>query len=69
MDEVLRARYLRAMQESIHVYPAENCTLRADHVLKLFGVVFLRLHDRMKCSDQRQDKNAATDPDAAANEY
>jgi hypothetical protein len=42
------ARYVRAMRESIHVYPAENSMVRADHVLKLFGFTFLRLHYRMK---------------------
>lgn len=41
------AKYVRAMRESIHVYKAESSTIRADHVLKLFGLTFLRLHYRM----------------------
>jgi len=42
------ARYVKAMRESIHVYPAEGDTMRADHVLRLFGVTFLKLHYRMR---------------------
>jgi hypothetical protein len=42
------ARYVRSMQESIHVYIGKNDELCADHVLKLFGLVFLRLHYRIK---------------------
>ena len=42
------ARYVRALRESIHVYPAEGGLLRADHVLTYFGATFLRLHYRMK---------------------
>lgn len=41
------ARYVRAMKESIHVYAAEPDTLRADHTLRVWGRVFLRLHYRM----------------------
>jgi hypothetical protein len=40
------ARYLEAMRESIHVYPASD-GVRADHVLTLFGATFLRLHYRL----------------------
>ncbi len=40
-------RYVRGMQESIHVYSDENSVVRADHVLNLFGLTFLRLHYRM----------------------
>jgi hypothetical protein len=43
----VRARYVRSLQESIHVYPAESGVVRADHVLKYFGAIFLRLHYRM----------------------
>ena len=43
----VRARYVRSFQESIHVYPAENGFVRADHVLKYCGAIFLRLHYRM----------------------
>jgi hypothetical protein len=42
------ARYVRALRESIHVFPAENGFVRADHVLKYFGATFLRLHYRMR---------------------
>jgi hypothetical protein len=38
------ARYVRAMQESIDVYRGIDGVCRADHVLRLFGKVFLRLH-------------------------
>lgn len=42
------SRYVKAMRETIHVFPAENGGARADHVLKLFGATFLRLHYRMR---------------------
>jgi len=42
------ARYVRALRESIHVFPSENGQLRADHVLTYFGATFLRLHYRMR---------------------
>ncbi|MGN6556354.1 MAG: hypothetical protein ACTHLW_21795 [Verrucomicrobiota bacterium] len=42
------ARYVRALRESIHVFPAENGKVRADHVLTYFGATFLRLHYRMQ---------------------
>lgn len=42
------ARYVRSLRESIHVFPAENGLVRADHVLTYFGATFLRLHYRMK---------------------
>lgn len=41
------ARYVRMMKESIHTYRNENGELRADHVLKICGLVFLRLHYRI----------------------
>jgi len=47
-DGVVWARYLRSMKETIHVYPAEPDTTRADHVLWLWGKEFLRLHYRMR---------------------
>ena len=46
-DGVVWARYLRSMQETIHVYSAESGTARADHNLWLWGKEFLRLHYRM----------------------
>ena len=42
------ARYVRTMKESIRVYAAEPGVVRADHVLRLYGRVFLRLHYRMR---------------------
>jgi hypothetical protein len=47
-DGRVRARYLRALRESIHVYPGETGSVRADHILRLFGLVFLRLHYRLQ---------------------
>jgi hypothetical protein len=44
----VRARYVRAMQERIRVYPAEHGEVRADHTLKLWGATFLRLHYRLR---------------------
>jgi len=41
------ARYVQALRESIHVFPAERGLVRADHVLTFFGATFLRLHYRM----------------------
>lgn len=41
------AKYVRSMRETIHVYVDKKNELRADHVLKYFGLVFLRLHYRM----------------------
>jgi hypothetical protein len=44
----VRARYVRAMQERIRVYPAEHGAVRTDHVLTLWGATFLRLHYRLR---------------------
>jgi hypothetical protein len=47
-DEIW-TRYLRALQESIRVYADPAGTgVRADHVLTLWGVTFLRLHYRLR---------------------
>jgi hypothetical protein len=43
----VRARYVRALRERIHVYPARD-QVRADHVLSLWGMTFLRLHYRLR---------------------
>ncbi|MEQ1603324.1 MAG: hypothetical protein ABL999_00485 [Pyrinomonadaceae bacterium] len=40
-------KYVKSLKETIHVY-LDNGELRADHVLKLFGATFLRLHYRMR---------------------
>jgi len=47
-DGVAWARYVRRLKESIHVYPAEDGVVRADHVLWFCGMRFLRLHYRMR---------------------
>ena len=46
VSPIVWARYVRALRESIHVYPAPD-GVRADHVLTLFGATFLRLHYRL----------------------
>ncbi|MDB6153567.1 MAG: hypothetical protein JWL90_2020 [Chthoniobacteraceae bacterium] len=45
---IVWARYVKAVRESIHVYPAENGLLRANHLLTYFGATFLRLHYCMR---------------------
>lgn len=40
-------KYVKSLKETIHVY-IDNGELRADHILKLFGATFLRLHYRMR---------------------
>jgi hypothetical protein len=47
-DGTLWARYVKAMQEKITVYSAEQDTARADHILCFWGMRFLRLHYRMR---------------------
>jgi hypothetical protein len=42
------ARYVRAMRESIRIYPDSGHDVRADHVMWLFGAIFLRLHYRLR---------------------
>lgn len=42
------ARYVASLKESIRVYPAEGGSVRADHVLSLWGATFLRLHYRLR---------------------
>lgn len=41
-------RYVRALRESIHVFPDDEGGVRADHVLWFWGIRFLRLHYRMR---------------------
>ena len=41
-------RYVRALRESIHVFPAEQGFVRADHALTFFRANLLRLHYRMR---------------------
>jgi hypothetical protein len=47
-------RYLRPMRESIRVYPAGDSEVRADHVMWIFGLVFLRLHYRLPLDYREQ---------------
>jgi hypothetical protein len=46
-DRGFWAKYVRAMREKIKVYPSDSATIRADHILKLWGVTFLRLHYKL----------------------
>ena len=57
-DGTIWARYLAAMKETIHVYPAEPAVTRADHVLRLWGKEFLRLHYRMQSIDMKAGHHA-----------
>jgi len=41
------ARYVRTLKETIHIYMSQMGELRADHVLKIWGFVFLRFHYRI----------------------
>jgi hypothetical protein len=46
-DKGFWAKYVRAMRESITVYPSESASVRADHVLRIWGATFLRLHYKL----------------------
>ena len=46
-DKGLWAKYVRAMRESIKVYPSDSASVRADHVLRIWGATFLRLHYKL----------------------
>ncbi len=71
-EDVAWARYVRTMKESIHVYAAEAGTVRADHTLRIWGRVFLRLHYRLakKRGEEPWREGAvrrpAEDPDSSA---
>jgi hypothetical protein len=47
-DGIVWARYVKALRETIRVYPASRDEIRADHVLTLWGATFLRLHYRLR---------------------
>jgi hypothetical protein len=47
-DGRLFVRYLSTMRETIHVYESAADEARADHTLTLWGLVFLRLHYRLR---------------------
>lgn len=42
------ARYVASLRVSIHVYPAADGAVRADHVLTVWGITFLRLHYHLR---------------------
>jgi hypothetical protein len=42
------ARYVRSFRETIHVYAPPEGGVRADHVLTIWGLTFLRLHYRLR---------------------
>jgi len=56
-DGVMRARYLRSLREAIHVYEGGG-HIRADHVLSLWGITFLRLHYRLRAPSAGQNPTA-----------
>lgn len=62
----VRARYLKTLRETIKVYCAEEGTVRADHVLTLWNLTFLRLHYRMV--RKKAAPNSAPDVEFAAGE-
>jgi hypothetical protein len=62
------ARYLRALKESIRVYPRENGVVRADHVLTLWGTTFLRLHYRLSIRTSTAETPAAVKSDSRINQ-
>ena len=41
-------KYVRALQETIRVYAAGGNQIRADHVVRFWGMTFLRLHYRLR---------------------
>lgn len=52
----VQARFVRTMREQIHVYAEQDGTLRADHVFRIWGVIFLQIHYKMtKLPDVSQD--------------
>ncbi len=52
------ARYLPGLKETIRVYAAESDIVRADHVLWLWGMEFLRLHYLMLLRTGTRDSSA-----------
>lgn len=60
-DGVVWARYLRALRERIHVY-ARDGDMRADHVLSLWGLTFLRLHYRLRPRSSAESRQPGAVP-------
>ena len=47
------ARYVRTMRETIRVYEGDDQEARADHVLKIWGMTFLRIHYRLPVREKK----------------
>jgi hypothetical protein len=58
-DRAAWARYVATMKETIHVYPAAAGQVRADHVLRIWGRTFLRLHYRLAATSRETRSPAA----------
>lgn len=56
------ARYVRSMQESICVYEENSSQVRADHVLRYFGAVFLRLHYKLTKTKELSEHSSGDSP-------
>ncbi len=56
-DGVVVGRYLRCFRERIHVYPAGEGVVRADHTMSLWGLKCLHLHYRLR-QVVREEKHA-----------
>ena len=59
------ARYVQTMEETIHVYPAEAGVVRADHILRIWGRIFLRLHYRMAANETKQPSTSRGESQAS----
>jgi hypothetical protein len=46
-DKGVWSKYVRAMRETIKVYGSDSGGVRADHVLKIWGLTFLRFHYKL----------------------
>jgi hypothetical protein len=55
--DLARARYVRTMRETIHVYQDGAGVVRGDHALRLWGVQFLQLHYRLRKLDSGVEWN------------
>ena len=58
-DGFAYVRYVRTLKETIRVYPAEGDACRADHVLWIWGIQFLRLHYRMRLASNPEVARAS----------
>jgi hypothetical protein len=58
-DGVVVARYLRCFRERIHVYPADERAVRADHTMSLWGRRCLHLHYRLVRANEHAEPGAA----------